>query len=82
MNTLLDETIHIMVGCAVHLHWNKNVPFMKPFILMDLSNGTKFRNYTCWSTNDTHSHRLSCQVSNHHINNKDLVLTNHVEISS
>ncbi len=54
-STLLDETIHITPGCVVHLHgnWNKMVPFMKPFILVDLSNGTKFRNCTYWLTNDT-----------------------------
>ncbi len=28
-----------------------------------------------------HSHRLPCRISNHHIDNKDLVLTSHVRIS-
>jgi RsiW-degrading membrane proteinase PrsW (M82 family) len=34
-NTLLNETIHIMPGCAMHLHghWNKMVAFMKPLYL-------------------------------------------------
>jgi hypothetical protein len=47
MNTLFDETIHIMPGYAMHLHghWNKMMPLMKPSILADLYNGTKFRNY-------------------------------------
>jgi hypothetical protein len=45
-STFFDETIHITLGCAMHLHghWNKVVLFMKPFILVDLNNGTKFRN--------------------------------------
>ncbi len=47
-STLLDEMIHIMFKCAMHLHgrWNKMVPFMKPSIFVDLSNGTKFRSCT------------------------------------
>jgi hypothetical protein len=42
--TFLDEPIHIMPGCAMHLHghWNKVVPFMKLFILVDLNNGVKY----------------------------------------
>jgi hypothetical protein len=54
MGTLLNETIHIMPKCAMHLHGhhNKMMPLMKPFILADFSNGTKFSNYTYWSTND------------------------------
>jgi hypothetical protein len=81
-STFVDETIHIMFECVVHLHghWNKVVPFMKPFIFTDLSNDIKFRNYTYWSTNDTQSHRLPHWVSNHHIGNKNLVLLGHVEI--
>jgi hypothetical protein len=45
---LLDEMIHIMPECIVHLHghWNKVVPFMKLFIFINLSNGAKFCNYT------------------------------------
>jgi hypothetical protein len=53
---------------------------MKPSIFMDLSNGVKFRNCTCWSTNDIQSHCFLHQVSNHHIDNEDLVLSGHVEI--
>jgi hypothetical protein len=73
MNTLPDETIHITPRCAMHLHghWNKVVPLMKPFILVDLNNGVKFCRYNCWSINDIH---------NHHISNKNLVLMNHVKI--
>jgi hypothetical protein len=39
MSTLLDKTIHIMFGCAMHLrdHQNKVVAFMKLFILIDLN---------------------------------------------
>ncbi len=81
-HTLLDEMIHITLKCVMHLHghWNKVVPLMKPFILADLSNGVKFHNYTCRSTNDTQSHHLPHQINNHHINNKDLVLSGHVKI--
>ncbi len=84
MGTFLDETIHIMPKSTVHLHghWNKLVPLMKPFILMDLSNGVKFYNCTCWLINDTRSHYLLCRINNHHIDNEDLVLSSHVEISS
>ncbi len=81
-NTFPDEVIHIMPKCVVHLHGhqNKMVPFMKPIILMNLNNGTKFRNCTFWSLNDTRSHYLPCCVNNHHIDNKNLVLTSHVKI--
>jgi hypothetical protein len=48
MGMFLDETIHIMFECVVHLHgyWNKVVPLMKPSILADLKNGAKFCSYT------------------------------------
>jgi hypothetical protein len=38
-----------MPECTMHLHGhqNKMVPVMKPFILVDLNDGIKFRNYTC-----------------------------------
>ncbi len=53
--TLFNEMIHITPECAMHLHghWNKMVPFMRPFIFVDLNNGVKFCNYTYWLTNDT-----------------------------
>jgi hypothetical protein len=78
----LIETIHIMLGCVVHLHGhhNKVMPLMKPFIFTDLNNGVKFRNCICWLTNDTWSHSLLCWVSNLHISNEDLILSGHVEI--
>jgi hypothetical protein len=53
---------------------------MKSFILADLNDNVKFRNYTYWSTNDTRNHSFSCRVNNHHINNKDLIFTSHVKI--
>ncbi len=37
----------------------KMVPFIKPFILVDLNNAVKIRNYIVWSTNDIQSHYLS-----------------------
>jgi hypothetical protein len=51
-STLLNKMIHITPECTMHLHGhqNKMVPLMKPFILVDLSNGTKFYNYTYSST--------------------------------
>jgi hypothetical protein len=50
MGTLLDETIHIMLECVVHLHdhRNKMVPLMKLSILTDISNDIKFCSCTCW----------------------------------
>jgi hypothetical protein len=35
MSTFLDETIHIILGCAMHLHghWNKMVALMKPLYM-------------------------------------------------
>jgi hypothetical protein len=47
-STFPNETIHITLECVVHLHghWNKMVPFLKPFIFVDLNNGAKFRSYT------------------------------------
>jgi hypothetical protein len=49
MSTLLDGTIHIAPGCAMHLHghWNKMVPLMKPSILVDFNNSVKFHSCTC-----------------------------------
>jgi len=55
---------------------------MKPSILVDFSNGNKFHSCTYWSTNDIRSHHLLCQVNNHHIYNKNLVLLGYVKISS
>ncbi len=82
MNTLPDETIHITPKCVVHLHGHQNklVPLMKPYMLVNISNGVKFCSCTFWLINDTRSHHLSCWVSNHHIGNKDLVLMSHVKI--
>jgi hypothetical protein len=79
---LPNEMIHIMPECVVNLHghWNKVVPLMKPSILADLTHGTKFRNYTYWSTNDIRSDCLLHWVNNHHIGNEDLVLSGHVKI--
>jgi hypothetical protein len=63
----------------LHGHRNKTVPFMKLFILPDLSNDAKFHNCIYWSTNDIGSHHLMRWVSNHHIDNEDL---GHVDIGS
>ncbi len=48
IGTFPDETIHITPRCVVHFHGHQNkvVPFMKPSILVDLNNHTKFRSYT------------------------------------
>jgi hypothetical protein len=49
-STLFDETIHITPRCVMHLMTTigiKMVACMKPFILVDISNGAKSRNYTC-----------------------------------
>jgi hypothetical protein len=80
-NTLHDETIHIMPKCTMclHGHWNKLVPLMKPFILANFNNDTKFHNYTWWSTNDIS--KLLSPMFGHHIGNVDVVLSSHVEIS-
>ncbi len=84
MGTFFNEMIHITPKGTMHLqgHRNKVVPLMKPSILVDPSNGAKFHNYTYLSTNDTQSHYLLRQVSNRHIDNKDLVFMGHVEIGS
>jgi hypothetical protein len=49
-STIPNEMIHIMLGCALHLHdhWNKVMPLLKPSIFANLNNGAKFRSYTCW----------------------------------
>jgi hypothetical protein len=54
---------------------------MKPSTFVDFSNGVKFRNYTYWSINDIQNHHLPWQINNQHINNENLVLLGHVEIS-
>jgi len=48
MSTFLDETIQIMLECAMHFHghWNKVELIMNPFIFMDFNNGATFHNYT------------------------------------
>ncbi len=65
MSTLLDETTYITLECIMHLHghWNKMVLFIKPFRLVDFSNGVKFHNCTCWLTNDTQKTIVSCVKS-------------------
>jgi hypothetical protein len=47
-STLLNETIHIMLECVMHLHGHRKkvVPLMKLFILANFSNDTKFCSYT------------------------------------
>jgi hypothetical protein len=84
MSTFPDETTHIMPRCTMHLcgHRNKMVPFKKPFIFGNLNSGFNFCICTCWLINDTCNYCLSWWVSNHHIGNKDLVFTSHVEIAS
>jgi hypothetical protein len=76
MGTFHDEMIHIMHGCATHLHghWNKMVSLMKLSILVNFNNGAY------WSTNDIRNHHLMHWVNNHDIDNEDLVLSSHVRI--
>ncbi len=60
-STFLDETIHIMLGCVMHLHdhWNKVMPVLKLSILANFTNNAKFRSYTyLLVTNNTQSHYL------------------------
>ncbi len=44
MDTFPDETLHIMLECAMyfHGHQNKVVPLIKPSMLVDISNDTNF----------------------------------------
>jgi hypothetical protein len=65
----------------LHSHRNKIMPLMKHFIIANFNNGIKFHNCTYWSTNDIQSHHFVRQVTNHHINNKDLVFSKHVKIA-
>jgi hypothetical protein len=83
-STLPNETIHITPSCVFHSHghWNKVVPLMKPSILVDFNNDAMFRSCTCWLTNDIQRHHFPHWVSNYYIGNKDLVLSNHVDIGS
>jgi hypothetical protein len=84
MSTHLNERIHIMPGCVVHFHGHRNkmvpVMVMKLSILVDFSNDAKFRNPTCWLTNDIQRHHLPRWVNNYYIGNEDLVFLDHVEI--
>jgi hypothetical protein len=79
-SNLLDETIHIMLGCVMHLHGHRNkmVPFLKPSIFVDLDNGARFRSCNYWSTNDIQ--KQLCQVSNHQIDKENLVIPSNVKI--
>ncbi len=74
----LRETIHIILGCVMHLygHWNKMVSLTKSSILANLNNGIKFHNCTYWSTNNIRNHHLPRWVTNHHSNNEDPILSN------
>jgi hypothetical protein len=76
------EVVHHVWVVHLHGHRNKMVIFMKPSIFVNLNNGVKFNNYTCWSTKDIHNHRFSCRVNKHHIGNKYLVFTSHADIGS
>jgi hypothetical protein len=80
ISTFLDESIHITPRWTMHLHGHRNkmVPLMKPYIFTNFNNGVKFRSCTYWSINDTWNHCFSCQVNNHHIGNKNLILLGHV----
>jgi hypothetical protein len=80
----LRETIHIILGCVVHLygHWNKMIPLTKSSIFTNRNNGIKFHNCTYWSTKDIRNHHLSCRVTNHHNNNENPIFSSHVEIDS
>jgi len=82
MDAFPNEKIHITPECIMHFHGHQNkvVPFMKPSIFTNLNNGTRFCNYTYWSTNDTWNHHLSYWVNNHHIGNENLVVLGHVKI--
>jgi hypothetical protein len=81
VSTFLNETIHITLGCAIHLHGHQNkvVPLMKAFILANFNNGVKFCNCTYWLTNDIRSHCLSHRINTHHISNENLLLSSHVK---
>jgi hypothetical protein len=83
-STFPNKMFHITFECVVHLHghWSKVEPLIKSSILANFNNGVKFHSYTYWLINDIQSHRLLHWVSNHHINNKDLVLLGHVKIGS
>ncbi len=49
IGTIPDEMIHITLEFIVHLHGHQNkvVPLVKPFVLVNINNGTKFGNYIC-----------------------------------
>ncbi len=49
IGTFPNETIHITPRFVVHFpgHQNKVVPLMKPYVLVDRSNGAKFHKCTC-----------------------------------
>jgi len=81
-STFPNEMIHITPKYVVHLHGHRNkmVPLMKPFILANFNDGVKFHSCARWSTKDSCNHHLSCQVTNHHISNKVLILTSDVKI--
>ncbi len=83
MGTFLNETIHITLEGVVYFkdHQNKVVPLMKPSIFVNF-NGIKFHSCISWLTDDTQSHCFSHRVNNDHIDNKNLVFMNHVEIDS
>ncbi len=84
IGTFLDETIHIMPKCTMHLHGHRNnvVPLMKPSMFANFNNGIKFHNYTYQLINNIWSHRFLRQVGYHHIGNENLILSDDVEISS
>ncbi len=82
-HSLMKQSISCLdVLCTFMTIEKKMVPIMKSFILVNLNSDTKFHKYTCWLNNDIQKHYLWCWINNHHINNKDLVFPNHVEISS
>jgi hypothetical protein len=81
-HSMIKQSISCLCDVQLHGHWNKMVPFMKPSILADLTNGFKFRSCTWWSSNDAQTHCLPHWVNNHHIKNENLILSSHVEIDA
>jgi hypothetical protein len=85
MGTLFAETIHIMSRCAMHLHGHQNkvVPFIKPFVYLQIL--VMVLSFIITSTGwlmtlEAIVFYIGLVLSNPNIDNEDLIFLSHIKI--
>ncbi len=81
-----DAMFHSCTCWSTNDTQNHHLPHMFHSCTCWLTNDTQnhhlphmFHSCTCWLPNNTQNHHLPHQINNHHIDNKNLVLSNHVK---